>query len=350
MKKCSLIILGLSLYLGGFSGAIDGLMAGTPIDKSAELAKLHPVKDPVVEEIYVFRLETRQAYNNSRFDELEAKAVELRASKAVFDNGSWKIGNFYTSFECRYDEPESMWQLHERIHKDWITAKPDSITARVAYANFLADYASHARGSGYASTVTKDGWRFFAERLDTARSVLKEARALNEQDPFWWSVSLRVALGQSWPKAEYDALVAEAKSFEPGFWGYDTARAYSLLPRWYGEPGDWEAYASRAAVDERGAGVEVYARITIQLYMFYTNIFRETQASWPKTRKGLEQLHQKYPRSLEIVNWTAMLATLAEDRALAKEMFAVLGDTYLPSVWGKPEKFLLARKWAEAGK
>ena len=42
-----------------------------------------------------------------------------------------------------------MWQLQERIHQEWIAAKPRSVTARVA----CADYAWQARGSGYAHTV-----------------------------------------------------------------------------------------------------------------------------------------------------------------------------------------------------
>ncbi|MDQ3621744.1 MAG: hypothetical protein M3463_04540 [Verrucomicrobiota bacterium] len=107
-------------------------------------------------------------------------------------------------------------------------------------------------------------------------------------------------------------------------------RAYSLLPRWHGEPGDWEAHAEQASARPDGLGVETYARIVINLRRYHENIFRETKASWPKTREGLEQLRKKYPTSLEILSNSALLATLAEDRPLAKEMFDRLGETYLP--------------------
>lgn len=63
-------------------------------------------------------------------------------------------------------------------------------------------------------------------------------------------VGLRIALGQDWPESGYNALLAEAPAAEPRYWGHDTTRAISLLPRWYGHPGEWEAYAeetSRAA-------------------------------------------------------------------------------------------------------
>jgi Domain of unknown function (DUF4034) len=180
-------------------------------------ANLKPAKHPILEEIYAFRLEIRQAYNNRRFNDLENRAAELRRAKPVFGNGSWKIVQFYNSFACRAEEPESMWQLHDRIHRDWIALFPESITARVAYADFLAEYAWHARGSGYADKVTKEGWRFFGERLASARKTLEEARKLPDRDPFWWRVALRVAQGEHWPKSEYDQLLKEAKSFEPKF-------------------------------------------------------------------------------------------------------------------------------------
>ena len=321
--------------------------AFTPAEQAAA-AKLKAVKDPVLEEIYAFRLEVRQDYNNRRFTELEKRAVELRRAKALFDNGSWKLMQFYESFTCRPEEPESMWQLHDQIHRDWITAFPQSVTARMAYADFLVSYAWHARGSGFADKVTPEGWRLFRERIAAGGRTLEEARELPERDPMWWSVTLGLARGQAWSKNDYDRAVEEAKSFEPRFWNYDIDRAESLLPRWYGKPGDWESYAEEAAARSDGLGDEIYARIVMSLRSYYGNIFRETKASWPKTRAGLERLRQRYPRSLEILSKAALLAVLADDRALAKEMFDQLGDKYLANVWQKPEYFVRHRKWAES--
>jgi len=242
-----------------------------------------------------------------------------------------------------------MWQLHDRIHQDWIAQFPTSITARIAYADFLREYAWHARGTDFADKVTEEGWRLFGERLESARKALAEARELTEKDSFWWEVALGVARGQQLPKNAYDQLLEEAKAIEPKFWGYDIARASSLLPRWYGEPGDWEAYADQAAARPDGLGAEIYARIVMALSGYYDNVFRETNASWPQVREGLIAMRQKYPRSFELLNHTALLSTLGGDRELAKETFAKLGDSYLPSVWGKPERFVRSRKWAETG-
>src|SRR5262249_11146124 len=156
-------------------------------------------------------------------------------------------------------------------------------------------------------------------------------------------VFLTVALGQGWPKPAWDTMMQKLWKDEPTFWSYDTARAYSLLPRWHGKPGDWEAFAEETSSRPDGLGNEVYARIVMGLHGFYDNIFRETKASWPRTREGLEQLRKKYPDSSEFVNISAYLATFARDRELANEMFDRLGDNYSRSIWEKPERFTHCR-------
>jgi len=343
----TLFPLGLSLLVG--LCLLGGCKKGDhyTAEERAAAAKLKPTKDPILEEIYAFRGQVRQDYNNRRFAKLEERAADLRRGKPTFDNGYWKVAEFYESLTCRDEEPESMWQLHDRIHRDWITAFPQSFTARVAYADFFVSYAWHARGHGFANTVTQEGWRLFHERAAAARKTLEEARQLPDRDPFWWDVALAVARAQGWSKSEFDELVEKGKSLQPRFWRYDVDRAASLLPRWYGKPGDWEAYAEQAAARPDGLGVEIYARIVLALQGYYDNVFKETTASWPKALEGLERMRKLYPRSLDLISETALLAVKADSRWVAKEMFDQIGDKYLASVWGKPEYFIRCRNWAE---
>lgn len=338
----------IALFLALLTGSLTGCHKKAPA-RAVDTAGVHAVKDAIRNETYAFRMETRQAYNNRRFDELERKADALHASRTIFPNGSWKIFQFHDALGCRDDEPESMWQLHDTIHREWIAAYPDSITARVAYADFFVDYAWHARGSGFADTVSQEGWKLFEERLARARKILADARTLPMKDAVWWSVSLTVALGQGWSRDDYDALLKEAKAYSPVFWSYDTARAYSLLPRWHGAPGDWEDYALQASRAKNGLGAEIYARIVMQMADNYDNVFEETKASWPKTREGIEAMRKKYPEFHEVTNWAAKLAVLAKDYPEASRLFALLGDSYDPAVWKNAQEFILFRKQAQTG-
>ena len=344
MRISAFIVFILSLLVGALAGCYKKAPA-----PAVDASGIHAAKDAVRTETYAFRMETRQAYNNRRFAELEQKADALHDSRAVFSNGSWKIAQFHDALGCREDEPESMWQLHDAIHQEWIAAYPDSITARVAYADFFVDYAWHARGSGYSNTVSQDGWKLFDERLTKAREILASARTLPMKDAVWWTTSLRVALGQGWSLKDYEALMKDAKSYSPVFWGYDTSRAYSLLPRWHGQPGDWENYALQASLAKDGLGAEIYARIVLHLAGYYRNVFEETKASWPKTREGLDAMREKYPDFHEVTNWAAKLAVLAKDYPEASRLFAQLGDSYDPGVWKDAQQFLSFRKQAQTG-
>ncbi|WP_166442665.1 DUF4034 domain-containing protein [Phragmitibacter flavus] len=325
-------------------------------EEALEALRLQPVTDPVAEKVEAYRKKLAEHFYAQKFDELEKEASAARASKEVFGNGSWKIAQFYRAFERKNRDAQGIWNVTEDTLNAWLKAFPNSLTARIAYADFLTDYAWHARGTGYADTVTPEGWRLMGQRLSKADEVLAEARQLavpeKEKDPVLHLVALRVALGKGPDKPAWDKIVVEGRAAEPTFWDYDVARAYSLLPRWYGEPGEWEAFASEAAERPDGPGVEVYARIVMHMLDFHKNVFKNSKASWPKTKEGLDILLKKYPDSLELLSYAAMLATNAYDNASAKVYFGELGDRYLEksTVWPSKESFVHYRKWARTGK
>lgn len=333
------------------SGGGNSKTVGENIDaqERKEARKLKAVKDPIKEEIAGFQEGYRKLLAERRFDELEKAAEDFRTTKETFRDGTWKLHEFYAALELPDEAETADWKRVGEIHEAWIAAKPESITAHVAHAAYLVGYAWHARGNGYASSVTEKRAMYFEKRLESALKVLVKSREFQQKDPMWWNAALTTALGQGWPEDQYDQLVAEAAAYEPTFYWQDNQRAYSLLPRWYGEDGDWEAYALEAAERKGGLGAESYARIVINLQKFYGNIFRESKASWPKTKEGLQQLRKKYPDSLTFINQSALLATMASDQAFAKEMYDLLGDTYLPEVFPRKASFAHYRNWARTG-
>jgi hypothetical protein len=304
------------------------------------------VEDQVGQARSAYRHDVRMHYNNRRFDDLEREAKAARDSKEEFTEGTWKLTDFYESQDCRDEEPENMWQLHDTIHQEWIKAKPDSITARVSYARFLTSYAWHARGSGYANTVTQDGWKKFEDRLAKAHDILMASRDLPEKDPMWWQAAMKIALGQGWEKQDYDTLTAEAIAFEPGYMPFYTSRAYSLLPRWYGEPGDSVAFAKACAAKDPVNGPIIYARVCISLRSRGEDLYQEAEASWRDFNAGLEALVKRYPDSLEILSYAALVSCEADDAKSADGYFKKLGGRCMLSIWDDEAKFAAAREWA----
>jgi hypothetical protein len=301
-----------------------------------------PEADAELQELVNFRNSTRQLYNNRKFAELEALATTIRAGKERIGNGSWKIFQFYDSMECREDEPESMWRLHDTIHREWEAKFPQSITACVARAEFLTTYAWHARTDQFAADVTDEGWRLFGERLAESRTLLEQSKSLAPACPMWWETMQTVALGQGWSRADYDALFEEAKRLEPQFFAYDLSRARYLLPRWHGEPGEWEAAAAKEIAR---SGHQIYARVVGEQAGYYDNIFKRSAASWRKTRVGFDELLIAHPDSNHLLNRYCRLACLAGDRDAAKSLFIRIGEMKANGIWKKNE-FQRGKAWA----
>ncbi|MCB1235377.1 MAG: DUF4034 domain-containing protein [Verrucomicrobiae bacterium] len=305
--------------------------------------------DPIDKEIELFQAEIRGAFDDRQFEEIENLAGQLREGRETFSNGSWKIYRFYEGLGDRFHSGEDGYLTDLDTHRAWRKAYPDSVTERIALADLLVDYAWHARGTGYANTVTPEGWRLMGERLDQADAALAEAKKIGGEDIYWYSVAIMMGTGQGWDKERFDEVVAESLEREPTYWSVPAHRAYTLLPRWFGDEGDWEAFALKASQAPGGLGDETYTRIVIRLSGYYANVFRDARPSWPRTKSGLEIMLKKYPDSLWIRNWAAKLGTLGQDREFAKAWFDRLGDEYIKEVWKKPERFVHFRGWAETG-
>jgi hypothetical protein len=311
-------------------------------------ATLKNAHDPIEEEKRLFKAEIRGAFDDGNFSHLESVIKEIRMSMPRFRDSTWKISSFYEALGERFNLSDAGYKADLVLYEKWGNEFPASTAQMIALADFWTDYAWFARGSGYAATVTEKGRSAFVRRLDKAAKILENAKKMSDNDVYWYRVSLVVALGQGWDAEKYNNLVTEGLRHTPDYIPLLWDRAYSLLPRWYGTEGDWERYAEEQS-STHSAGDEAYAMIVTHLYRFYTDVFTETRADWGRTKRGLEIILQRYPDSLFWWSHTAYLATVARDREFASLAFATLGDNYLPAIWGKPERFVHFRNWAETG-
>lgn len=323
------------------------------IDTSERVAaaRLMEAQDRIAHEIKIFMAEVRGAFDEGKFDLLEKQARELRDSKARFGDGTWKTYRFYNAIDNRFHSGDDGYLTDLEIHQKWEEAYPDSLTQKIALADMLISYAWYVRGSGYADTVTPEKRKIFGQRLKRAQDAVSAARKHDEKDPYLWSAAMMTGLGAGYDKNSFDAIIAESRKYFPEYWHIETSRAYSLLPRWYGEEGDWEAFAQEAGDYRGGLGPEVYARIVIRMAGYYGNVFRDAKKpSWALCKEGLEILKEKYPDSIRIDNYRAKFGTLGSDREYAKAAFDRLGNTYVKDIWKKPERFVHFKGWAETGK
>jgi Domain of unknown function (DUF4034) len=229
-----------------------------------------------------------------KFAELDCLADHARSGRERLPGGLWKIQLLYQGLRQPVSLPmhatqEDWTYLLQRLQK-WVKACPKSITARVALALAYVDYASDARGSGYANTVTETGWKLFGERTAEAKRILEEASKLPTKCPEWYVAMQMVSINEGWSVTEARALFEEASKFEPEYYIYARDLAMYLLPKWSGEAGDTEKFVQEVA-DRIGGdkGDILYFQASVTQFM-RTRFFPVLASNGMRTLGGLKKL------------------------------------------------------------
>jgi hypothetical protein len=283
------------------------------------------------------------------YDSLDKLADQFRRSKAAYVDGYWKLWAFYEGFRPSKKAPDEQWTARLGAIRDWMKQKPNSVTAPVALAENLTGYAWKARGGGYADTVTESGGKLFEERLAESRRVLDGAYKLKTVCPHSFAVAQRIALGEGWPREDYEKLFTAAIECEPTYGSYYFRKVLHLMPRWHGQPGDWEKFAEQSANHMGGDDGEVlYARIAwfVHDLGFYKDIFRETQLNGNRVKRGYELMLKRYPDSLTVAAQFGRLAVVNGDPHTARVMLDRLGGKIDLEIWSSVEWFQEVRDWA----
>jgi hypothetical protein len=286
------------------------------------------------------------------FAQLEKIALQNRTGKSRLIGGYWKNHEFYlaTGDLSSYGQPADSDYKHQidRLKK-WIAAYPGSAAARISLANLYTYYAGFARGPGAADSVADSQWQLFHERTALAKQLLLEAASLKERDPEWYAVMQQIAHDEGWDKTQVRELLSQAVAFEPGYYHYFRNYAQYLLPQWYGEPGDIQAFAEEASgrLPEPDSSM-LYFQIVSSLACYCRQAMEDLpHASWPKIRQGYTNLNRLYGTTNLIANRFAFMATTFKDKPSAQEAFAALTNMDL-GIWYAKEVFDNSRNWANS--
>ena len=293
--------------------------------------------------------EARTLLQSREFEKLDAFVKKLRDSREQFANGSWKFHSAYSGISLSEESSAFDWETHLATLEQWTNARPESVTARVALADAFVSYAWKARGNGAASEVTELGWVLFNARLTEASRVLVQARSLKGKCPYMWSVLFRAEMGLSTDRKIFDANFKRAVAAWPDYAPLYQGRASYFLPRWNGVEGEWESDLAKSA-DEIGGedGDILYARAVWSMHQsrLFSNIFADSNISWPRVNKGFEAIEKRFPDSLQTQSEHAYLAALAEDGVTTHKYLALIQGKVDPGIWRTREKFLHCANWS----
>jgi hypothetical protein len=126
-------------------------------------------------------------------------------------------------------------EIYDMLDAALAKALPEESLIRLNLkGEFLIKYAWDARGSGWANSVTQDGWKLFAERLAEADKVLSRCYELFPNSPYAATKMLTVELGQGNGRDRMEMWFTRAMKADPGNIAACRSKMWYLAPRWFG--------------------------------------------------------------------------------------------------------------------
>lgn len=308
---------------------------------------------------------TRLLYQR-RFDALEIIVNRLKKEKLT-NSGFWQLDFFYDSLGdyadriTRGEEEEYL-----TLIDDWRKAKPESVAAAIVKARALLALAWRERGTGWARDVTDEGWEGYHRYGELAWTAALEAERLGVSDPDLFLLKAQVAhatgrssgssLNDLWNAfrgkrtVAVDEYLEAGISLEPTYLGYYGEQVRQLLPRWGGSVEEVEAFAAWSV--EHGTkelGDALYALVATRAveYEGVETIIKKYPFVPSRVLKGYRDFLRLYPESTYWMNRAARVAGIYSDRAMAREMFALIGNDWDNGVWAGVYHFQRWRDWAE---
>ena len=351
VTKISILMLS-ALAWSGLTSAAEQNAKSKPCNISeADAAGLNGDLSVDIHATHNFMDAAARILKEEKFAELDCLADHARTGRDRLPGGVWKIHLLYQGLQQPVPYPvhptqEDWTRLLQQLHR-WAKERPESITARVSLALAYLGYAHDARGSGYADTVSKSGWKLFEERAAEARKILEEARKLPSKCPEWYVAMQMVSVDQGWSVPEARALFEEASKFEPEYYTYARELAYYLLPKWSGNAGDTEKFVQETA-DRIGGdkGDILYFQVAAADYVI-CGCDNNPDLSWDRIKRGFEASEKLYGVSMANLNRIAYLATYFGERdpIYADKIMTRIGDQWDAETWGHYEDFVKVKNW-----
>ena len=336
----------LKLWLGtraeddwlGLSGRNDGRIEVWKLEKPKE--GLLPSKTVLARKVY-------DALSDEKFEDLEALVNAARESDDPFYyDGHHQLQIFYNAAMIGQEEMSTEKKL-ERVAK-WKAAHPESSAALITEASLWNAYAWAARGTGFANTVTEEGWKLFRERTKKAREALDKAEEMGPDPELY---RLKIDFAKTDPQDPEEIMKAVAASIEvnPMYHPiYESVVEY-LLPRWHGQPGDVKRFAEGIADRVGGTdGDELYARMVHRGFNYERElVFAKLDLDYQRYKRGIAQLRKRYPMSDLFVSWQIRLAHAGNDKEHCLELIEKLDNRLHPAVFSSGGQVGQIHQWAK---
>lgn len=223
--------------------------------------------------------------------------------------------------------PRQTFELLDPALKEALPNSPLPLRFEGAYE---IDYAWHARGKGFANTVTPEGWKLMKERLELAETALTKAWEMDSDDPSAAVLMLKVELGQGQGPERMETWYQRAMKADPDNLEAPRAKMYYLEPKWYGSAEAMLAFGRELRDSQnyvaRPGNLLIEAHNALSRYSQDPDAYFHQADVWDDIRSVFEPFLAASPDDPDLHSAYAFQACRCAQWALAREQFALLGD------------------------
>ncbi len=235
-------------------------------------------------------------------------------------------------------------QAYHCVEKLMLENWPNDYTTWLLKGRAFIDMAWHARGSGWAYTVSDKGWEHFSERLATAKEALEHAWKLNPKDSEITHQMMTVMLGQGGGRNRMELWFDRAMALDPNDYEVCSRKLYYLEPKWYGsreamldfgreciQNTNWAGRIPLVLVDAHWNYCQGYIDKSEQ-----TNYWKQPDV-WADIKSAYDRFFQLNPNTTGYYEYYAWYAYQAEQWKTLNELIPKLGPETYYHFGGKDE-------------
>lgn len=244
------------------------------------------------------------------------------------------------------DNTEAGWNAKRGLLESWVKARPQSRWAKIVLYRAWIRHAWHRRGADYAPKVTQKQWSGAQSALTQATKIASSLPNSVQTNPTFYRVTLSFMVLAGTPIEQIKAVYAQAQRRFPTNRSLDFEMAWLLLPRWYGEPGEFQNFISTRADQIGGeAGDIAYGQMVLSQSDHFPEqkFWQQSHLSWPRAKRGFLALLRRNPNSVSIATWLMLNAQRNHDRSTARAMMIRLNNRANSSKWNNPHDFAVLR-------
>ena len=220
---------------------------------------------------------------------------------------------------------------------------PREALALLVRAEFNIQYGWHARGTGFADSVTEEGWKLFKEKLTVSKESLQTAWDLRPSDERIPLEMLTVVTALDGGRAEMEKWFSRAMALNTN--GYDAClrKLMFLEPKWHGSPEAMLQFGTECVTSTNWGGwvplILVEAHDTLERYARKqgdTNYWNTTGV-WEDIKSSFDRFFSLCPDAIGWRHNYAKYAYRCERWDDLRRQIALLGPINYEYFGGKAE-------------